>query len=153
MAGGASSAVASVAAMDDGPRDGGHHQAGYDDAEVQPSVRRSLHGSGLPRAEASVPSRAYAGAMTDGASDIGPDIGPDLGPDLVDIRERREDVRTALDEVERALATAAAGKGEEWGNALAERLAALHTEFEEHVFATESPEGLFEDVITEAPRL
>jgi Hemerythrin HHE cation binding domain len=72
---------------------------------------------------------------------------------LDDVRARRQGVRMALDELERALASPARGRADAWGRALADRLDALHQAFAQHVVVTEADDGLFAEVLAEAPRL
>ncbi|HZT66615.1 MAG TPA: hemerythrin domain-containing protein [Acidimicrobiales bacterium] len=68
-------------------------------------------------------------------------------------RQRRIGVRDALGEVETALATAAGGRAETWVATMSERLAALEDAWHRHVEQAESPEGLFAQLMDDAPRL
>jgi hypothetical protein len=67
-------------------------------------------------------------------------------------RERRHGLRSAMSELERALA-APASAGDEWATAERRQLERLPAAFERHVANAESDGGLFEDVIDHAPRL
>ncbi len=79
---------------------------------------------------------------------------PDLSPATLDaIRRRRKGVRAALDELERAVAAPATGRAEEWRRAVIDRLELLREAFTHHVVVTEGRDGLFEEIMTQAPRL
>jgi len=69
------------------------------------------------------------------------------------VRRQREGVRAALGELERALAAPAAGRPKEWRAGLLDRVATLRAAWAHHVEVTEAPGGLFEEVVTQAPRL
>jgi hemerythrin HHE cation binding domain-containing protein len=62
-------------------------------------------------------------------------------------------VRAAAEEVERALATASGGRTQPWSTEMASRTRRLLQAFDQHISATESTEGLFSEVIEDAPRL
>ena len=69
------------------------------------------------------------------------------------VRRQRVGVRTALDELERALAAPSAGRAKDWTSMVCERTAALAAAFANHVTVTEEPAGLFDDILAHAPRL
>ena len=69
------------------------------------------------------------------------------------VRRQREGVRSALGELERALAAPAAGRTKEWRAGVHDRIAALRLAWANHVTVTEAGGGLFEQVVTQAPRL
>lgn len=82
--------------------------------------------------------------------------GHDRDPDEVTldaIRRQRFGVRSALGELEGAVAAPSAGRSKEWVAHVIERAAALRTAFAEHIEVTESRGGLFDEVVGEAPRL
>jgi hypothetical protein len=74
-------------------------------------------------------------------------------PALDAVRGQRRSLRRALDEVERAAASAAPGRAGAWAAHLAEAFTELRTTWELHVRVTEAPGGLFEEVLSVAPRL
>jgi len=74
-------------------------------------------------------------------------------PALEAVRVQREGLRAASDALERAAASPAPGRAEEWVELVAERLTALERAFARHVEATEGPGSLFDEVVGRAPRL
>jgi Hemerythrin HHE cation binding domain len=74
-------------------------------------------------------------------------------PSLEAVRRQRVGVRTALDDLERALAAPATGRAKDWAAAVAKRGAALGDAFAHHVDVTEQQGGLFDDIVAHAPRL
>lgn len=73
---------------------------------------------------------------------------------LAAIKKRREYLREAMVEVERAVTSAgAADHADEWFVQLREVLPTLRNAFDEHVEITEDPGGLFEEILGESPRL
>ncbi|HZU72686.1 MAG TPA: hypothetical protein VE990_07930 [Acidimicrobiales bacterium] len=72
---------------------------------------------------------------------------------LEQARERRAGLRAAMGDVERSLASPAAGRTEAWVKTLAEDLRRLSTALDLHIEATEAPDGLLADVVSSAPRL
>ena len=77
----------------------------------------------------------------------------DSDPSLEAVREQRVGVRTALDGLERALAAPSAGRAKEWCSEVRRRTETLGDAFAIHVLVTERQGGLFQDVLTHAPRL
>jgi hypothetical protein len=75
------------------------------------------------------------------------------GVSLDAIRLQRVGVRVALDGLERAVAAPASGRAAEWTATLRERAQALREAFTHHVVVTEAAGGLFDEVVSEAPRL
>jgi hypothetical protein len=69
------------------------------------------------------------------------------------VRRQRVGVRTALDDLERALAAPSAGRTKDWTSTVRERTAALAAAFANHVAVTEQPAGLFDDILDREPRL
>jgi hypothetical protein len=76
-----------------------------------------------------------------------------LSPALEAARTRRIRLHTELVDLERALAAPTPGRVKEWTFDVAERLGAVREAFDEHVFVTEKPEGLYEEIMTISPRL
>jgi hypothetical protein len=72
---------------------------------------------------------------------------------LEEARRRRVGVRAAAEEVERALATASGRRLQPWAVELGNRFRRLQEAFDQHIRATEAAEGLFSEVIEDAPRL
>lgn len=72
---------------------------------------------------------------------------------LREAQRRRRGVRAALDLLERALAAPSTGREQEWVSLTADRLVQLQAAWSNHVCVTEEPDGLFDEVTTQAPRL
>lgn len=72
---------------------------------------------------------------------------------LGEARERRAGLRSALGEVERSLASPAAGRSEAWIKTLASDLARLSDALDLHISSSEAPGGLLNDVMESEPRL
>lgn len=68
-------------------------------------------------------------------------------------RERRASLRSAMGEVESALAAPAPGREEPWRRELALRLRSLDEAMERHVAGTEGDGGLLAEIMASAPRL
>lgn len=68
-------------------------------------------------------------------------------------RLRRAELHAALLGLERALAAPAPGRESAWVANVGTALAALTVDFREHVAVTEGPGGLYQDVLSVAPRL
>jgi hypothetical protein len=80
----------------------------------------------------------------------------ELDPDqatLEAIRRQRFGVRSALGELEGAVAAPAAGRTKEWTANVAEKADGLRHAFAEHIAVTEARGGLFDEVLGQAPRL
>jgi hypothetical protein len=72
---------------------------------------------------------------------------------LKEAQRRRRGVQAALDLLERAIAAPSTGREQEWVSLAADRLVQLQAAWSNHVCVTEEPDGLFDEVIAEAPRL
>jgi len=83
------------------------------------------------------------------------DPGPPTPPqDLLEaLRQRRADLRTSMSALEKALATAAPGRLDAWAQRVHVALAELSADFREHIDITEGPGGLYQGLLTSAPRL
>lgn len=68
-------------------------------------------------------------------------------------RERRAGLRAALGEVERSLASPAAGRDEAWVKTLGADLDRLSEALDLHIGSSEAPGGLLDDVLQTEPRL
>jgi hypothetical protein len=76
-----------------------------------------------------------------------------LSPALEAARTRRIKLHTELVELERALAAPTPGRVKEWTLEVADRLRHVREAFDEHIFVTEKPEGLYEEIMEMSPRL
>src|SRR3569833_2364774 len=77
---------------------------------------------------------------------------------LVEVQRRRAELRAAMDELERALASASRAGGavsgaDPWADRLRTALTGLYEEFLQHVAITEGPEGLYAELAHDSPRL
>lgn len=69
-----------------------------------------------------------------------------------EIHQRRRRLRSALDQVEHALA-GAAGAPEDWQRQVTDALERLRTTWNDHIAMTESEHGFFRQILDDAPRL
>lgn len=69
------------------------------------------------------------------------------------VRERRHGVRSAMSELEHALAAPSSASVEEWATVVRGALERLGTALQRHVANAEARGGLFQNVIEHAPRL
>jgi hypothetical protein len=72
---------------------------------------------------------------------------------LGEARERRAGLRSALGEVERSLASPAAGRPDAWVKTLRSDLQRLSEALDLHIRASEAPGGLLDDIMNSEPRL
>jgi hypothetical protein len=72
---------------------------------------------------------------------------------LREAQQRRRGVQAALDLLERAVAAPSTGREGDWVTLMADRLVQLQAAWSNHVMVTEEPDGLFDEVMAEAPRL
>jgi len=82
-----------------------------------------------------------------------PDPDDDLSPTLAETARRRADLRDALVDVEQAISRPAVGREPEWTKGVVLRLEGLAHAIQEHVEITERPEGLYDEISTQAPHL
>jgi len=75
------------------------------------------------------------------------------GDRLAAARGRRTDLRVALGRLEQTLAMPAPGREAEWLTAAGARAYDLVIALEQHFEVTEGEDGLFEEILQEAPRL
>jgi hypothetical protein len=90
-------------------------------------------------------SLSYRGAMA-------PDH-DDLTPALSEAKRRRATLHDALVHLEVAISSPAAGRIPEWTELVTKEMIGVRDAFEQHVMVTEKPGGLYEEIITRAPRL
>lgn len=69
-----------------------------------------------------------------------------------EVQQRRRRLRTALDQVERALA-AAAGAPQAWQENVTDALERLRTTWHDHIAKTEADDGLFAQILRDEPRM
>lgn len=69
-----------------------------------------------------------------------------------EVQDRRRRLRTALDQIERALAVAA-GASQEWQRNVTDALERLRTTWNDHIAKTEAEDGLFAQIVRDEPRL
>src|SRR4051794_20666962 len=81
-------------------------------------------------------------AMTDGERQV-----------LTAARRRRMGVQAAMADLESAIASPSTGRVDQWAKQVRESVARLREAFRHHVEVTESADGLFADVVTQAPPL
>jgi hypothetical protein len=72
---------------------------------------------------------------------------------LPEVQRRRRGVRAALGELERAIAAPTTGREAAWVARVADQLTQVHTAFGHHIAVTEEPDGLFDEIVADAPRL
>ena len=74
-------------------------------------------------------------------------------PALDAARKRRIKLRDELYDVEQAISRPAPGRLESWTGNVVTQLQALREAMDEHVYVTEEPEGLYDEVLDLSPRL
>lgn len=72
---------------------------------------------------------------------------------MMGVRERREELREAMAAVEHALAAPAPGRIAEWWSGVSLALHDLSMRFADHLELTEADGGLFDEVVSVAPRV
>jgi hypothetical protein len=87
----------------------------------------------------------------DGALGAGTDTAA-MHPGLDDVRIRRAGLKTALSNLELALAAPFANRVE-WVTHVGDALAIVHEVWTRHIMETEAPGAFLDDLVTESPRL
>jgi hypothetical protein len=77
----------------------------------------------------------------------------ELTPALSEARLRRRTLHEALVQLEMAISSPAAGRVPDWTGQVRKDLTSMKAAFEQHVEVTEKPEGLYDEIMTKAPRL
>jgi hypothetical protein len=77
----------------------------------------------------------------------------ELTPALEAAKRRRATLHDQLVHLELAISSPASGRAEEWGTQVAKEMIGLRDAFEQHILVTEKPDGLYEEIMTRAPRL
>ena len=72
---------------------------------------------------------------------------------LSEARQRRATLHDALVHLEMAISSPGAGRIPEWTGTVTKELTGVRDAFDQHVIVTEKPGGLYEEIITRAPRL
>jgi hypothetical protein len=72
---------------------------------------------------------------------------------LEELRRRRGELRESMSALEQALAAPPAGGLEAWAGRVEAALVELSGDLREHVAITEGPEGLYAELMAQAPRL
>jgi hypothetical protein len=76
-----------------------------------------------------------------------------ITPALSEAKQRRATLHDAIVHLEMAISSPAAGRIPEWTELVKKELIGVRDAFEQHVMVTEKPGGLYEEIITRAPRL
>jgi hypothetical protein len=76
-----------------------------------------------------------------------------ITPALSEAKARRATLHDALVHLELAISSPAAGRIQEWSSLVTKDLVSVRDAFEQHIIVTEKPGGLYEEIITRAPRL
>jgi hypothetical protein len=74
-------------------------------------------------------------------------------PQLGEVRDQRSGLRTAMLHLEDSAAAPVADRGDAWRAELDLGLAEVRSAWARHVAVTEAPDGLFEQIRTDAPQL
>ncbi len=77
----------------------------------------------------------------------------DLTPALSEARRRRATLHDSLVHLEIAISSPATGRIPEWTELVTKEMVGVRDAFDQHVMVTEKPGGLYEEIITRAPRL
>ena len=77
----------------------------------------------------------------------------ELSPALSEARKRRATLHDALVHLEIAISSPAAARISEWTALVTKEVIGVRDAFDQHVMVTEKPGGLYEEIITRAPRL
>jgi hypothetical protein len=72
---------------------------------------------------------------------------------LETVRQRRADLRESISTLEHALAAPTPGRPGPWVERVRDALVELSSDFGEHIDITEGPDGLYQGLLTAAPRL
>ena len=77
----------------------------------------------------------------------------ELTPALSEARKRRATLHDALVHLEIAISSPADSRIPEWTGLVTKEVIGIRDAFDQHVMVTEKPGGLYEEIITRAPRL
>ena len=87
--------------------------------------------------------------MVDSTNALENEVTPTLG----EVVRRRADLYQAILQLEHAAARPAVGREEQWQEGIVEALEELEREIVDHIEITESPDGLYAEIVEHAPRL
>ena len=73
--------------------------------------------------------------------------------EIASVRLRRAGLKSALSDLELALAAAAPGREDEWRAGVRDALDALHEVWTRHIIDTEAPGAFLDELVDETPRL
>jgi hypothetical protein len=76
-----------------------------------------------------------------------------LTPALDEAKRRRQTLHDAIVQLEVAISRPAAGRIPDWTSQVTKDMVGVRDAFEQHVFVTEKPGGLYEEIKERAPRL
>jgi hypothetical protein len=76
-----------------------------------------------------------------------------ITPALSEAKARRATLHDTLVHLELAISSPASGRIEEWTSLVTKDLVSVRDAFDQHIIVTEKPGGLYEEIITRAPRL
>jgi hypothetical protein len=74
-------------------------------------------------------------------------------PALGEARKRRQTLHDALVHLEMAISSPAAGRIPDWSAQVTKDLIGVRDAFDQHIEATEKPDGLYDEIMQRAPRL
>ena len=76
-----------------------------------------------------------------------------ITPALDAARRRRQTLHEALVHLEQAISSPATGRTPDWSRVVTKEMVSLRDAFDQHVVVTETPGGLYEEIMERAPRL
>ncbi|MEO8293156.1 MAG: hypothetical protein ABI635_08455 [Actinomycetota bacterium] len=76
-----------------------------------------------------------------------------ITPALDAARRRRQTLHEALVHLEQAISSPATGRTSDWSRVVTKEMVSLRDAFDQHVVVTETPGGLYEEIMERAPRL
>ena len=74
-------------------------------------------------------------------------------PALSEAKARRATLHDAIVHLEMAISSPAASRIPEWTGVVVKEMTSVQDAFDQHILVTEKPGGLYEEIITRAPRL
>jgi hypothetical protein len=77
----------------------------------------------------------------------------DVTPALSEAKARRATLHDAIVHLEMAISSPAAGRIPQWTDLVVKEMTGVKDAFDQHILVTEKPGGLYEEIITRAPRL
>jgi hypothetical protein len=77
----------------------------------------------------------------------------DVTPALSEAKARRATLHDAIVHLEMAISSPAAGRIAQWTDLVVKEMTGVKDAFDQHILVTEKPGGLYEEIITRAPRL